>query len=189
MKNRIKQFRKLHGLTLKALGDRIGTTPQTIQRLETANMTVSTDWLEKIAAVFGVEPAALLTEQVGRTAPLLGTLGRNGVLRQAAIAAEGRHVSFDVPAEQPVAVELDEAVGPYPRGCTLIGNRLTGADMVNAIGRDAIVRLRGDTIVLRRVVRGSGDTFTLVPLQAGGDICYDVTPEWIARLVMRMEYL
>ena len=189
MKNRIKQFRKLHGLTLKALGERIGTTPQTIQRLETANMTVSTDWLEKIAAVFGVEPAALLTEQVGRTVPLLGTLGRNGVLRQAAIAAEGRHVSFDVPAEQPIAVELDEAVGPYPRGCTLIGNRLTGANMVNAIGRDAIVRLPGDTIVLRRVIRGSGDLFTLVPLQAGVDICYDVTPEWIARLVMRMEYL
>jgi hypothetical protein len=44
-------------------------------------------------------------------------------------------------------------------------------------------------VVLRRVVRGAGDTFTLVPVAPEGDIRYDEAVDWIARLVMRVEYL
>ena len=46
MQTRIREFRKLRGMTLKELADKIKTTPQTVQRLETANMTVSMEWLE-----------------------------------------------------------------------------------------------------------------------------------------------
>lgn len=46
---RIRELRKQRGMTLKELADMIGTTPQTVQRLETSGMTVSVEWLEKIA--------------------------------------------------------------------------------------------------------------------------------------------
>ena len=58
MSTRIREFRKLRGMTLQYLAQKVGTTAQTIQRLETGNMTVSLDWLRRIADVYGVPAAA-----------------------------------------------------------------------------------------------------------------------------------
>ena len=47
MKTRIRHFRKLKGLTQSGLALRLSTTAATVSRLATADMTVSTDWLER----------------------------------------------------------------------------------------------------------------------------------------------
>lgn len=57
---RIREIRKARGFTLKELADKAKTTPQTIQRLETANMTVSMAWLEKIGRALDVPPYDLV---------------------------------------------------------------------------------------------------------------------------------
>lgn len=59
-KTRIRERRKALGMTLKDLAIAIGTTPQTIQRLETGTMTVSLEWMGKIATALGTTPAELL---------------------------------------------------------------------------------------------------------------------------------
>jgi transcriptional regulator with XRE-family HTH domain len=56
----IRAVRKARGFTLKDLANAIGTTPQTVQRLETANMTVSLEWLQRIADALGIQPHLLL---------------------------------------------------------------------------------------------------------------------------------
>lgn len=56
----IKRQRKARDVTLLMLAQRCGTTPQTMQRLESANMTMSLDWLEAIAKALGLEPWQLL---------------------------------------------------------------------------------------------------------------------------------
>ena len=60
---RIRKIRKQQGLTLKQLAAALETTPQTIQRLESGNMTVSLKWLHDIARVLGVPAADLLVER------------------------------------------------------------------------------------------------------------------------------
>ena len=40
MQTRIRELRKRRGMTLQQVADIVRTTPQTVQRLETANMTV-----------------------------------------------------------------------------------------------------------------------------------------------------
>ena len=189
METRIRHFRKMRGWTLQELAERIGTTAQTIQRLETSNMTVSTDWLDRIGTALGVPPISLLAGTEKSETVLLGALGRDGILRNQAESAEQAAVELDIPAERPIAVRLADPVGPYPAGILLIGNKLEGAAMLGALGKDALVQIRSGPVVLRRVVRGNGDTFTLVPLEPGGDVRYDETVDWIARLVMRVEYL
>jgi transcriptional regulator with XRE-family HTH domain len=52
----IRAYRKLRGLTLDQVASKCGTTPQTIQRLETAKMTMSLEWLQQLAEVLGVAP-------------------------------------------------------------------------------------------------------------------------------------
>lgn len=188
METRIRHFRKQRGWTLQTLADRIGTTAQTIQRLETSNMTVSTDWLERIAEAFGIDPVSLLASEDRGEISMLGTIGKGGIVRDVPSAADPQSITLDVPAEQPVAVRVDESQGPYAAGSILIANKLVGDDMSSALGRDALVALEGGTILLRRVVKGSNGTFTLVPLSHTDDIRYNQAVEWLAKIVMRVEY-
>lgn len=188
MATRIRELRKRRGMTLQQLADRVGTTPQTVQRLETGNMTVSMDWLGRFAGAFGIRPADLIAEEGGRSVPLVGRIGRDGVIRAVPDEAPAETIGLDVPADDPVAVHLDAAVGGYAAGSYLIGNRLAGAGLVGAHGKDCIVRLAGGGLMLGRLIWRSG-TITLVPLDSSRDVRFDAEIVWAARLVMQIRYL
>jgi len=185
---RIRELRRLRGLTLKELADLSGTTPQTIQRLETANMTVSTDWLERIAAALDVRPIELLADYAAdRLVPVIGTVGRGGHVTRAEDA--GERLVVDVPARAPVAARISRDCGPYPAGTHLIGERLSGANLANALGRDCLVEPTDGRALLRRVVAGNApETFTLVPLEQGEDVIYDARLAWAAPIIMSIRY-
>jgi transcriptional regulator with XRE-family HTH domain len=57
---RIREIRKARGFTLLQLANAVGTTPQTMQRLETGNMTVTVEWLDKIGRALGLKTYDLL---------------------------------------------------------------------------------------------------------------------------------
>lgn len=187
IETRIREFRKLRGLTLKELADKIGTTPQTVQRLETANMTVSTDWLEKIAAALRLEAADLIGSGSGRQIPLIGRIGEHGHVHRMPAGQPGL-VHLEVPADDPVAARLDARIGNFEPGSILIANRLREADLANAHGMDCLVALTSGSILLRRLLQGAKQTWTLAPLDAGADIHYDQTVSWVARIIMSIRY-
>ena len=79
---RIRELRKARGLTLQQLAEIVGTTAQTIQRLETDNMSVSVDWLQRIAPALGVAPPILLDgHAMERSARFLGELDIDCIVR------------------------------------------------------------------------------------------------------------
>lgn len=59
----LRRERKARGLTLSDVARTVGTTPQTIQRIETNNMTVSVNWVQKICAALGIDPKTLMAER------------------------------------------------------------------------------------------------------------------------------
>jgi transcriptional regulator with XRE-family HTH domain len=59
---RIRRLRKQRNMTLEQLGKLCGTSPQSAQRFESANMTLSLLWLERVAKALGVEPYELLAD-------------------------------------------------------------------------------------------------------------------------------
>lgn len=63
---KMREARKIRGLTLKDVAIKCGTTPQTIQRIETANMTVSLTWVDKIAKALGAAPDTFFETISGR---------------------------------------------------------------------------------------------------------------------------
>ncbi len=187
METRIREFRKLRGLTLKDLAERISTTPQTVQRLETANMTVSTDWLEKIAAALNIEPADLIARPGGREIPVIGRVMNEGRVR----AGEGKQVNtlhLHVPADDPVAAQLDVRVGFYEVGTILVANRLPEPDYEKAHSADCLVALKSGEILFRRLIRGEKGGWTLVPHDSGAEITYYARIEWLAPIVMILRY-
>jgi transcriptional regulator with XRE-family HTH domain len=187
MLTRIRELRKRRGLTLKDLALRIGTTPQTVQRLETANMTVSTDWLERISAALGVRPVDLLEDREERAMPLLGSVARHG--RIIADRTGAQDFELDLPATSAVAATMSVAIGPYAAGSIVVGDRQYASNMANAIGRDCLVGLEDGSHLLRRLVAGfDPETFTLVPLNQGDDVIYDARLVWAAPIVMVVTY-
>jgi transcriptional regulator with XRE-family HTH domain len=187
MQTRIREFRKLRGMTLKELADKIKTTPQTVQRLETANMTVSMDWLEKIARALLVEPADLIGPRSSREIRLIGRIGEQGRVNKVQ-ADNGNLIHLDVPADNPVAARLDATVGYFQEGTILIANRFREEDLYNAHGVDCLVCVDNGTLLLRRLIRGKDARWTLVPHDSGVEISYDQSIEWAAKVIMAIKY-
>ena len=67
IQNQIRHYRRQKGLTLAQLGQRIGTTPQSVSRLETGVMKLSMDWVEKIAEALDVPPHRLIGGEAKHT--------------------------------------------------------------------------------------------------------------------------
>lgn len=187
MQTRIRHYRKLRGLTLQQLADRVATTPQTISRLETGNMTVSIDWLQRFAEVFDVHVADLIAGGTGREIDLLGSLAGDGAVLTTA-DLDLANFAVEIPADRPVAVWLSGRVGRYESGDLLIGNRLEGADLAGAHGQDCLVPGDNNTYYLRRLAREDNGLFTLMPLDPGGDVRFGAEIDWAARIVMRISY-
>jgi transcriptional regulator with XRE-family HTH domain len=186
MKNRIRLYRRQRGMTLKELADSVGTTPQTVSRLETEVMTLSTDWLERLAGALAVHPTELLEAPERPDIPLMGVIGANGALTR---SGEVDNFAIDMRAEHPVAVRLGQACGPYQAGEILIANRFEGEDLENVLGRDCLCCTADGRVLLRRVVRGNDKTYTLVPLPPDGDVRYNQELRWAARVVLRLQYV
>lgn len=178
MKTRIREMRQARGMTLQQLAEAIRpepTTAQTIGRLETGVRTVSLDWLARIAEALDCHIADLL-ELPGRAEiSVLGTVGAQGIIAESADTV----LALSPTAVNPVAVRIGQRTGEFEAGDVLICDCYEGADMDNALSRDAVVRTRRGSLLLRRVLRGGEPgTFTLASLEPGGAVEYDVALEW-----------
>lgn len=85
---RIRAARKARGLTLQNVADRCHTSAQTIQRLETATMTLSMDWLERLCTAMAIEPFELFRPD-SRLTQLTNTL-REARVEADVMLARGR---------------------------------------------------------------------------------------------------
>ena len=171
------------GLTQAELAEKVGTTAATVSRLETDAMTVSTDWLERLATVLGVHPAELIERPGAPALSLIGRAGRGGHV--APIEPQALHL--DPPGEA-VAVEIAEPQGPYQAGERVIGEKLKGQSALNGVGRDCIVGLKDGTILLARLA-GAPPRAMLVPLASGSALQFDAAIDWVAPITMRVQLL
>jgi transcriptional regulator with XRE-family HTH domain len=187
MVTRIKQIRKQRGLTLQRLADQVGTTAQTIQRLETSKMSMSVDWLQRIAKAFDMNPAMLLTSYAGPSIPLIGEMGTDGAVKR--LAGGGRQIEIGVPVEDPIAVSLRARFGPYETGTVLIGTRFAQPKARDVDGRDCLVELTTGKMVFRRVVYGRGGPTAYVPYEDGSPVERNLDFNWIAPVVMAVRYM
>ncbi len=79
MKNRIKEYRVMKGLSQEKLADALNTTKQTIGRLEKGKLPLTQDWMERIAPVLGRQPHELIApDHYTSTGNAEGLAGRGG---------------------------------------------------------------------------------------------------------------
>lgn len=189
-------------MTLQFLAQKVGTTAQTIQRLETANMTVSLDWLTRIADAFGVPAAALIVTEKTESVPVIGEVDSVGDIKRYDPAAPLATLSLVVAAPSPIAVRVAKHVSSFEVGTLLIGNKIDFDPDYLTEAQECLVALKTGRIVLRRVTTGAGGTTLELPETASGAFSlresgsprfgqphegpYDI--DWIAPILMAVRY-
>ena len=181
MKTRIRELRRERGWTLQDLAGRIGTTAQTVQRLETQNMTVSTDWLEKFGEAFGMDPVSLFDNPPQDQATVAGIIQADGqVLPPSSQHREAIRFDSNIVAN-PLVFWASERLGSVPEGAYLAVEKLEGRNIENAVGLDAVAALQDGRVVFGRIIRGAEGRFTVVPQQAKSDVWYDQALAWAGK--------
>jgi transcriptional regulator with XRE-family HTH domain len=188
MATRIRLTRKLRGLTLQELADKVGTTPQTIQRLETNNMTVSIEWLERIGQALQVNPATLLSSYKAPEVTVMGELVADGSIRRAA-PDRLQKIEMSIPGEDSIAITVADRFGPHETGTILIATRVAAERLHHADGRDCLVEVRGGRLLFRRMVLGKGSVAAYVPYEDGGEVERNLDVAWVAPVVMAVRYM
>lgn len=188
IENHIRRFRRQRGLTLAQLGERIGTTPQSISRLETGVMKLSMDWVEKIAEALGVAPQMLLGGNGAAAIPMVG------LADSAAHIVPIRHHTVSVLPEvsEPVAVKLEADIGPYHSGDILLFDRGLRSDLSYYSGRTCLVALSEGMLKLGKVMLldddAAPDSMLLLPIDERDSAIHVTRPLWIAPLKMHSRF-
>lgn len=188
MSTKIRDIRKSRGLTLQALADKVGTTAQTIQRLETGNMTVSIDWLMRIGHALQLVPAQLLDGPTGPRIPVIGTVRRDGSIGST-LTSTRAPLTLDVPGVDPVAVAVEDRLGPYDSGTMLVASRLARAAHKSADGRDCLVETSDGRLLFRRIVHNRGGASAFVPYETRAVVERQLDIAWLAPVVIAIRYL
>ncbi|MEQ8267601.1 MAG: helix-turn-helix transcriptional regulator [Parvibaculum sp.] len=187
MRTRIRHFRKLRGLTQSGLAARLGTTAATVSRLETADMTLSAGWLERIAAALSVGVAELLDSPPQEGAACLGEVRRGG----AVMPVEGLPpvaAAFAARARTGLAFLVAEEMGPYSAGDILIADRLPAAEAASMLGRDCFAADVGGTLGFGRLVSAAAAQCLLMPPERGAPARAIAGPQWIAPVVTMVRH-
>lgn len=188
MKTRIRYHRKLRHWTQSELAQKVGTTAATVSRLETADMNVSMDWLEKFSDVFGVPVATLIDEtRATTTIPCVGAINRAGNL--SLIDDDEEDVTLEAMARNPIALHILENFGHYLAGDIVIADRMSAADLQRALGRDCLVDIEGSASGFGRFVSSGHGTYLLVSPEPGTEARHLPPPEWVAPVVMLIRHL
>ncbi|MBX3505196.1 MAG: helix-turn-helix transcriptional regulator [Parvibaculum sp.] len=181
MRTRIRHFRKARGLTQTELADALGTTAATVSRLETADMTVSMDWLERLAAALSVQVRDLLGAEAGSLVAQAELLRGGGV----AMLSEGIPLppSLAEGVREPLAYRVAEEMGPYAAGDMLIADRMETEEAEIWLGRDCIAAGADMRCFFGRLAGLEEKKCILVPPEAGAAAIRLDNTEWIAPVI------
>lgn len=183
----IRKYRKGRGLSLTDLASQIGTTAQTVSRLERGKMKLSVEWISQIAEVLDVSPYLLLGAPLKSEITVLGTIDSEGRLVPRSITQlPEKAKTLSVETNNAIAVQLSKAIGRYDAGDVLIGDRIRQPSKMPRYYCDAVVSLPSGESVLRRLEGRRGDLFDLAEMTAGGAIERDCQVLWIAPITLRV---
>lgn len=180
MINRIRAIRKDKGMTLDDLAQacRPPTTPQTIGRIETGTRTLSTKWMDRIAAALGVPPELLVRGEDAETAQVVATLGERGAealaaprdaLPPTALGGDGALM----------VLQIDYPHGEYRPGDQLWLREIAPGDASRAVNRDVLVPRKAGRFAFGRLIDRQGDKVGLLPPGHGQKQVVVDAPEWI----------
>lgn len=180
IQSRIREIRRAKGLTLQQVGERAGTTAQTIGRLETGMRTLSINWVQRIAKALNADPSALLSLPEGGDVAISGSVDKKGNIKE---KRQGT-LTLRLSANNPIAITFENNLGQYQQGDKIVCDEIELNDIGQAHGRDCLVRTMDGKLHFTKILQGKKTgKVTLVPISASGAVMENCSVEMIAPAV------
>jgi transcriptional regulator with XRE-family HTH domain len=152
----LRKAREAAGLSQTELGEAVGSGRSTIVKLENGTLPLSEAWARRLAPALGVRASELFS---GPTLPVVGFVGA-GQRVYAFSDMEGAGETIDQPpytSMDDVAAEVrgDSMLPLAEDGWHIVYTHETSLDERAVLNRVCIVCLEDDTMLVKRVMRGS----------------------------------
>ena len=162
------------------------TTPQTIGRLENGKRTLSTGWIERIAAALECDPAELLALPEGGDLTISGKADGDGEVKSGKFGT----LTLRIEGEDAIAFSMGETMGQYRKGDVVVCRRVSQSDFAETAGSDCLVKTDdGSTYFGKLALGGDPHTFTLLPLNASGVVRQNLAAKTIALVSFLVRHL
>ncbi len=180
MRNRIREIRKAHNLTLADVAARClpPTTSVTIGRIETGTRQLTTTWMERIAAALQVEPSQLLHTQADSELPVAAQLDADGANALSAPLM----VTAPVPSANAIALIVRESQGEYRSGDQVWLEQLPPERFNDAVNTDVLVPRPVGRFVFGRLIATDQSRLHILPTRQGSRQTVVADAPWIARV-------
>ena len=196
--NRVKEFRKLRGLTQEKVAESIGKTKGQISKIETGGLELTAWWLENLAKALGCRPQDIISNDEQESISMIGTVGEGGKIqpvhpipftesvREHREAAPG-NAEFVEPLPESghrdvtaLRVKGDSMLPFMPDGALVYYNGRLTAGFDKYLGSLCVVQLRDGSLFLKTLRRGySYNRYNLVSYN--GETMEDVDIVWCAK--------
>ncbi len=185
MENRLRELRKRQGLTLEQVAQRAHTTNQQIHRLETGKRRLTHEWMVRVSRALGCHPADLLPDTAPRRVAVVSYVGAGEEVYPIDDHALGQGLDeVEVPpgegGEVVAVIVRGESMYPgYNDGDLIFYHGADGTPESSYPGRECVVRLADERMLVKRVIRGSAaGLYTL--LSHNAPEISDVVIQWAA---------
>lgn len=178
---RLRRHRRARKMTLRELALELETTPQTVQRLETGQMTLSLEWLFKLCAVFEVDPATLFQAGDDIGIPVVGTLGRTNTV---AYIPPSRQmiVTLGPQSADRIAIRLSADIADYQEGDLLIASPIDPLPTNRGNWGHCLVSADNSPLRLMHVLRDQKDDWVLISPGQERDVEFAENVYWLAQV-------
>ncbi len=151
-------------------------------------MTVSLDWLRRIADVFGLPAAALLVTDATASVPILGDIDTLGSISPSADPHIAKALSIVVASPSPVAARVVGKLDEFKPDTVLVANKMDFDPELLLEQRRCLLALASGHMLLRTVT--SSNTGLLAALGATGapEEINSADIGWVAPLTMAIRY-
>jgi len=185
---RLKRRRRARKLTLQAVAELVGTTPQTVQRLESGGMTLSVEWVLRLCRVFEYDPARLFQVGEDRDPRVIANLDQSQRLVFTR-SDQQEAVALATPAAGVFGVRLSVPIGELEADDILLACM---ADPLPPSNRDwgtCLVSIANEAPTLRQVFETAGGPWILVGLEGGDAAEFTGSVSWLARIITVVRHM
>jgi len=178
---RLRRHRRARKMRLRELALELDTTPQTVQRLETGQMTLSLEWLFKLCAVLEVDPATLFKTGDDIGIPVVGTLGRTNTVEYVPPSRQ-MIVSLGSQCVDRVAIRLSADIADYKEGDLLIASPIDRFPANRGNWGHCLVSADNSPLRLMHVLQDQRGDWVLVSPGQERDVEFAKNVHWLAQV-------
>lgn len=185
---RLRMYRRTRKLRLREMAKAVDTTPQTVSRLENGETTLTVDWLFKICAALGIDPAELVKREDHRDVPVVGTIGDT---QSVEFIPPSKHEIVSLNGHDPnlLAVRMKITIGPYHHGDLLIARPTGSLWRGNRDWGACLVSMGDETPSLKYVLQARDGQWIVLPLTHAHPAQFTERISYLARVVTVVRHL